>query len=143
MSHRSQRCLDLAAVFLLFGGVACLVYEAVPGGSVYFLNVAEAAALPAEKLAAARIYGRVAGQSPAGQKLDFSLADARDPAISINVSYGGVLPDAFRNGAEVIVEGGMSPDGNFMAKRLMTKCPSRYQSADHGGKNAESSGPRP
>lgn len=132
----------MAAFFLLLGALACLIYGAIPGGSVYFVNVAEAAALPAGKLSAARIYGRVASQNFQGTRLDFSLADAKNPSISINVSYTGALPDAFRNGAEVIVEGGMASDGSFRARRLMTKCPSRYQAVESGGR-ADAGGSRP
>ena len=43
------------------------------------------------------------------------------------VSYSGAVPDTFKAGAEVIVEGGMGPEGRFAAKTLMTKCPSKYQ----------------
>ena len=39
----------------------------------------------------------------------------------------GTVADTFKAGAEVIVEGGLQPDGRFMAKPLMTKCPSKYQ----------------
>ena len=41
--------------------------------------------------------------------------------------YSGAVPDAFKPGAEVIVEGGMDAGGGFTAKVLMTKCPSKYQ----------------
>ena len=44
----------------------------------------------------------------------------------MNVSYRGAVPDTFKPGAEVIVEGGMS-DRHFAARTLMTKCPSKYQ----------------
>jgi len=37
------------------------------------------------------------------------------------------VPDTFKPGAEVIVEGRMEQGGAFNAKTLMTKCPSKYQ----------------
>ena len=42
------------------------------------------------------------------------------------------IPDTFKAGAEVIVEGGLRPDGSFQAKTLMTKCPSKYQKENRG-----------
>ena len=44
----------------------------------------------------------------------------------MNVSYRGAVPDTFKPGAEVIVEGGMAGP-QFAARTLMTKCPSKYQ----------------
>ena len=43
------------------------------------------------------------------------------------VDYKGVVPDTFKDGAEVIVEGSVLSDGSFKARVLMTKCPSKYQ----------------
>jgi cytochrome c-type biogenesis protein CcmE len=44
------------------------------------------------------------------------------------VDYAGAVPDTFKPGAEVIVEGGMKPaSGIFKAGTLMTKCPSKYE----------------
>jgi cytochrome c-type biogenesis protein CcmE len=44
------------------------------------------------------------------------------------VDYSGAVPDTFKPGVEVIVEGGMQPEaGVFKASTLMTKCPSKYE----------------
>ena len=51
---------------------------------------------------------------------------------TIEVNYSGAVPDTFKAGAEVIVEGGMGPEGQFKAKTLMTKCPSKYQKENRG-----------
>ena len=42
------------------------------------------------------------------------------------VSYHKIVPDLFKEGAEVIVEG-YYVKGNFQADNLMTKCASRYE----------------
>ena len=62
-----------------------------------------------------------------GPGASFLLQDKDDAGLTLPVVYKGAVPDTFKAGAEVIVEGGPQPDGRFMAKTLMTKCPSKYQ----------------
>jgi cytochrome c-type biogenesis protein CcmE len=45
---------------------------------------------------------------------------------SLPVVYQGVVPDTFKVGATVVIEGQLNPDGTFQAHTLMPKCPSRY-----------------
>jgi cytochrome c-type biogenesis protein CcmE len=61
-----------------------------------------------------------------GDQLRFRIRD-RDGAESVPVRYAGVVPDPFREGREVIVDGELR-DGTFVAERdsLVTKCPSKF-----------------
>lgn len=43
------------------------------------------------------------------------------------VVYDGVLPDTFREEADVLVEGKMLPDHTFQATNVFTKCASKYE----------------
>ena len=44
----------------------------------------------------------------------------------LEVQYAGVVPDTFKDGAEVVVKGQL--DGNtFHSTEVMAKCPSKYQ----------------
>ncbi len=65
-----------------------------------------------------------------GDELRFRIRD-RAGSASVPVVYSGVVPDPFREGREVIVEGKMR-DGTFVAKRdsLVTKCPSKFKNKD-------------
>jgi len=116
--------------FLLFtGAISYLCFAGLAENSVYFLNVAEAKAAAPEKLRQARLFGVVDqhGMNKSINIVSFRLLDKDNSALAIPVVYHGLVPDAFKAGAEVIVEGGMSGDGQFSAKTLMTKCPSKYQ----------------
>ena len=64
--------------------------------------------------------------SRAGDELRFRIRD-RDGTESVPVVYSGVVPDPFREGREVIVEGELR-QGTFVAERdsLVTKCPSKF-----------------
>lgn len=85
------------------------------GSSVYGENV--------------RIYGEVAPGSVKQESgsfiLKFTIVDVEGKE-SLPVVYQGVVPDTFKTGNDVVVEGQMNPDGVFQAHTLMPKCPSRY-----------------
>jgi len=48
---------------------------------------------------------------------------------SIAVHYAGVVPDTFKDDAEVIVTGKLGANGVFEATDLLAKCPSKYEAA--------------
>lgn len=117
-------------LFALAAGYLC--YAGFTENGAYFLNVAEARSVQPETLKQARLFGLVAdsGINKNGNNLAFNLVDKDDANLVIPVVYVGLTPDAFKGGAEVIVEGGMEPSGRFRANSLMTKCPSKYQKAN-------------
>ena len=45
---------------------------------------------------------------------------------SLPIVYHGVVPDAFREGADVVVEGHLNSADIFEASTILTKCPSKY-----------------
>ena len=48
------------------------------------------------------------------------------------VAYRGLLPDTFKEGAEVVVEGRWdSGQRHFQATNLLAKCPSKYEGKDY------------
>ena len=83
------------------------------GSSIYGKNV--------------RVKGQVAPgsveQEAAGLILRFTIVDGEE---SLPVTHQGVVPDTFRVGADIVVEGQFNSDGIFQAHTLMPKCPSRY-----------------
>jgi len=54
------------------------------------------------------------------------------------VNYVGTdpLPDTFKDGAQALVEGRMSPQGSFVAEQVQAKCASKYQAAPIGSNMA-------
>ena len=55
--------------------------------------------------------------------LRFTLTEGES---SLPVVYQGVVPDAFKAGSEVVVEGYLDSDGVFQSESILTKCPSKY-----------------
>lgn len=64
----------------------------------------------------------------ATQTVSFTLQDG---GARLPVTYRGVVPDVFRSGVTVVVEGRVQ-DGVFQATTLLAKCPSKFQSATPG-----------
>ncbi len=54
----------------------------------------------------------------------------QDKGQELEVEYDKELPDTFKDGSEVLVEGKMHVDGHFQASMLMAKCPSKYDTQD-------------
>ena len=136
MARKNQKNLYIASLILFFSGVGYLMYSGLTENSVYFLNVSEVLAAPQEKLTAVRLFGTVAERDLAvldgSRGVRFRLEDKDNKAQTIIVQYKGAVPDTFKPGAEVIVEGAMENSGAFNAKTLMTKCPSKCQKENRG-----------
>lgn len=137
MARKGGKSIYIAALVLFLGGVGYLVATGVSKDSVYFLNVGEALATDSSHLKQARLFGNVAAQGiepmQPGPGVSFTLLDKDNPAKTMRVSYRGAVPDAFKVGAEVIVEGGIDSAGQtFTARTLITKCPSKYQKQNRG-----------
>lgn len=56
-------------------------------------------------------------------RVDFSITDT---ANSLAVTYRGLLPDLFREGQGVVVEGRLGGDGTFEADTVLAKHDERY-----------------
>ena len=59
----------------------------------------------------------------AARSLTFQLQGETRP---LTVTYRGLAPDSFREGATVIVEGELNREGTFVAYNLLVKCPHQY-----------------
>jgi len=62
--------------------------------------------------------------------LVFDVADEDDPSQTMHVVYSGAVPSTFGNGVVAISTGTLGEDGTLEAGELLTKCPSKYQSAE-------------
>ncbi len=131
MAKKNSTPTYVIALLLFLSGAGYLVYSGLSENSIYFLNVSEALAAESSKLKAARLFGTVAAEditsATGGPGVDFRLVDAENTSQTLLVRYRGAVPDTFKAGAEVIIEGGLGDDGVFAAKTLMTKCPSKYE----------------
>lgn len=137
MAKKSGKSVYIAALVLFLCGVGGMMFSGISENTVYFLNVSEALTLPAEKVQSARLFGTVKADGLARLEdtpgVRFQLEDKDNAATTMWVLFEGAVPDTFKPGAEVIVEGSLQ-DGHslFKAETLMTKCPSKYEKENRG-----------
>lgn len=55
---------------------------------------------------------------------------ATDYAHEVDVQYNGILPDLFREGQGIVAEGSVTPDGQFVASRVLAKHDENYMSVE-------------
>ena len=75
------------------------------------------------------------GQKP--NSLDYKFDLHRNGKV-IRAYYTGVVPDTFKDDAEVVLTGRLTPDG-FAATDMTAKCPSKYEEAPPGAAATRSS----
>ena len=124
------------ATLSIFGGIAWLVVAQSGGEGTfrYYASVGDFLEQPhvTSGKQGSRVHGfvhagSIAQNLPDGY-VDFAISD--DSAGVLDVRYQGIdLPDLFREGAEVVVEGHYAR-GVFVADRVMAKCPSKYEARE-------------
>ncbi|HEY6103504.1 MAG TPA: cytochrome c maturation protein CcmE [bacterium] len=126
MNRTRRKLLIAVAVFVLAGGY--LAYSGARSSFAYYMTVSELHdRVGTIGDAAIRLGGKVAvsgleWDQVAGRLL-FTVAEGTH---TVPVLYNGVVPDAFKPGADVVVEGRY--DGaTFVAVRLFAKCPSKFE----------------
>ena len=111
--------LSVAAVLAIF-----LVYTALAGGTPS-LRPSQLSGHDGRVSLVGKVVGPVTGQAR-GSGMRFRVRDVEGRA-SIPVVYRGSVPDLFRTGRDVVVDGRLK-NGSFVAVpgTLVTKCPSKY-----------------
>jgi len=124
---KHKKILGVALIGLI--GLGYLIYILMGSSVAYYSTVSELKTKEASVVGQhVRVSGVVASDSVefSGEDLtlNFVIADAE---ASLPVFYRGVVPDAFKEDVQVVVEGRLEDDGIFHATNLMTKCPSKYE----------------
>jgi cytochrome c-type biogenesis protein CcmE len=114
--------LSIAAVLAVF-----LLYTSIAGGGTPSLKPSELGSRTGTVSVAGLVVGPVSGDAHAGG-LHFRLRDIEgDSKQTIAVRYTGSVPDLFRVGRHIVVDGELR-NGTFVASpgSMVTKCPSKY-----------------
>jgi cytochrome c-type biogenesis protein CcmE len=121
--------LSVAAVLAIF-----LLYTSIAGGGNPSISPSELGSRSEKVQLAGLVIGPVRGDAHAAG-LKFRLKDIDDGSrTTVPVVYRGSVPDLFRKGRHVVVDGQLR-GGVFVAEpgSMITKCPSKYapkQSSD-------------
>ncbi|MBI5787900.1 MAG: cytochrome c maturation protein CcmE [Candidatus Schekmanbacteria bacterium] len=129
---KKKKIKFIAGGIIISLAIGYMVYAGVRDSMVYYMT-------PVEILAkGTSVYGqgiRISGKIKDGSinwnardlELSFILMDSQE---TIPVHYKGVVPDTFKYGVEVIVEGKLVDRNLFEATTLLSKCPSKYDAKE-------------
>lgn len=106
--------------------IGYLVYGATRSTRVYYFNVSEL--LNQKKITGetVRVNGQVMDGSIVREKKTYKFV-ITDGKGNIPVVYHNVLPDTFKPGRDIILEGIYKRNGTFKANKVMARCPSKYE----------------
>jgi cytochrome c-type biogenesis protein CcmE len=112
--------LSVAAALAVF-----LLYTSIAGGGTPSLRPSQLPGHDGRVSLAGKVVGKPTGDAHAAG-LRFTLRDVKGTA-TVPVVYKGSVPDLFRSGRDVVVDGKLR-NGVFVAvpNTLVTKCPSKY-----------------
>jgi cytochrome c-type biogenesis protein CcmE len=112
--------LSVAAVLGVF-----LLYTSIAGGGTPSLQPGQLEGRTGHVMLGGVVVSQ-AGDARSSTGLRFTLKDRKGSTV-VPVVYHGTVPDMFREGREVAVQGTLR-NGVFVAQRdtLVTKCPSKY-----------------
>ena len=132
MKKKTRRLYLAAGAFVFAAGAVALTLNALKGSITFFYLPSDIAALAAKPTAAIRLGGLVeAGSLQYGETEEsgkphvaFTVTDGE---TRINVAYVGLLPDLFREGQGVIVQGRFTPNGDHLdAETVLAKHDENY-----------------
>lgn len=122
----------LIAIALIVGAVCYLMFSGANDSMVYYYTVSELQAKAPQlegkgvRVSAHVIPGSIV-QQPGSKSVHFQIED-KGSQVKLPVQYAGIIPDTFKDNAEVVVEGRYDrTTGVFHANTLLAKCPSKYQ----------------
>ena len=115
--------------FVVLSLVVYLIYTGFRETMTYYLTVSEVLAKSSElRDQTIRVGGNVSTDFIQWDAKDLRLLfKIEDDQASLEVDYRGVVPDSFKPGREVVVEGKYSGEGQFIASTIMPKCASKYE----------------
>jgi cytochrome c-type biogenesis protein CcmE len=121
--------IGITAVVLLLA-LTGLLYSTLREGTEYYKHVDDVMANPAawqgKRL---QLHGFVVRDSIYRKRdsLEYRFAIA-NKGRTVEAVYTGVVPDTFKDDAEVVLKGTLEPDGFHVAPNgVMAKCPSKYE----------------
>jgi cytochrome c-type biogenesis protein CcmE len=127
MTRKRKRLIFVLAGLVLLGSATWLTLSALQDNLVFFYSPTDIYTKGVTAGRLLRLGGLVASGSikreSDGKTIDFTVTDGKN---SIPVIYAGDLPDLFREGQGVVVEGRLQADGNFSASTVLAKHDEKY-----------------
>jgi cytochrome c-type biogenesis protein CcmE len=127
MNRKRLRLYLVLASLAVLGLAALLVLRALDSELVYFLSPSEIVTTQPAAGQQIRIGGLVESGSVEKSGGDGTIGFiVTDLAAEVRVSYRGILPDLFREGQGVVVQGAFDNAGQFVAAEVLAKHDETY-----------------
>jgi cytochrome c-type biogenesis protein CcmE len=127
VKRKQRRLIFVLAGLVLLAGAAAIVLDVLSDNLVFFYSPTDLATKDVPTGRRLRLGGLVADGSvhkaADGKSVTF---DVTDKAHQVMVTYTGALPDLFREGQGVVVEGVRERNGNIVASSVLAKHDERY-----------------
>lgn len=128
MTHKTLKIgLTSLVLLLAFGG---MLYTTLAEGTEYYKHVDEVMASPDQWYGKnLQLHGYVVPSSILWKRgsLEYRFKVQSNGQV-VNATYTGIVPDTFKDDAEVVLKGTLSADGFAVAPNgVMAKCPSKYE----------------
>jgi len=126
VTRKRRRMLFVLIGLAMLGSATALVLNALQGSIAFFFGPTEVLAnhqLPSHFRLGGLVEKGSVVKDADGLTVHFRVTDLKN---ALAVSYRGVLPDLFREGQGVVVEGGLEPDGSFLATTVLAKHDEKY-----------------
>jgi cytochrome c-type biogenesis protein CcmE len=137
MAHTRSKIL--LAALVLIGAMAYLTFAGMKSGWVYFVTVDQFTSDNTLANQRVRLHGKVAAE---GFSASSGTLTAKFVLLGqtrkVDVVYRGAIPDMFKVGGDVVVEGRRDSANIFEADVLMTKCASKYEAGSPHAKEHKS-----
>jgi cytochrome c-type biogenesis protein CcmE len=126
MKHKALKVgLTTLVLAVAFGG---LFYSTMGEATEYYKHVDEVMAQPEQwygKRLQLHGFAKQVTRKPSSLEYRFRV---ESNGQVVNASYKGVVPDTFKDDAEVVLKGTLGPDGfSVEPNGVMAKCPSKYE----------------
>lgn len=125
MRRRDQRLMLVSAAAAVLVLAVTLTIFGLQSSVVYFVKPSELAQ-KAEAGHRIRLGGLVVDGTFRTDGEGVHFFHVTDGAVEVEVRYDGVLPDLFREGQGVVVEGQYTPGQAFVAERVLAKHDENY-----------------
>lgn len=123
------------SAFVILAALSWLMVSTISEGAEYYKKVDEVMADPqAWQGKRLQVHGYVLGDPLVKTStLEYKFKMHSNGKV-IDAVYTGVVPDTFKDEAEVVVKGRLGADGIIHVERdgIMAKCPSKYEAAPTG-----------
>lgn len=125
MSRKRLRLYLVLATLAVLGIAATLILRALNEELVFFLSPTQIAEKQPGAGQQIRLGGLVEAGSveKSGETVAFAVTDLGN---TVRVTYRGLLPDLFREGQGVVVQGAFDGNGRFVASEVLAKHDETY-----------------